>query len=491
MTLLVRTPGTWLAERCYVLDLVLTEWLGLEYELTVHGSPGVVIGLRGDESELEVQLPDVLFATPREAWLSEEAAPSRPLARLIAPGRQPYSGDVGAGSAVERCTDESLPVIFGAPSQDTLAWRTTPEGASVSIDVFGSAFYLLTRIEEILGGPVDRHRRFPAGASLAAAETFVHRPIVDEYVEVLWAAMHSLWPRLRRRVTPFHLSLTHDVDRAWSILGREPVAVARSFAGDLVRRRDPGVALRRAQALVESRFGRVDHDPENTFDFLMDTSERLGLRNTFYFLAETTPRPSSERRTGVGAPSRYRLSDPPIRGLLRRIHARGHEIGLHGSYDSYLSAQQLCSQFQALVAGCRAAGFDQTSWGVRQHFLRFQNPETWRNQEAVGIAHDSTLGFADEVGFRAGTCREYPVFDLLERRPLELRERPLLVMDATLFEYLNLSLADAAARASAVVSQCRRFGGSPVVLYHNDWLTGARRRAHYRDLMEELARPGG
>ena len=26
-------------------------------------------------------------------------------------------------------------------------------------------------------------------------ERFLHRPIVDEYVEILWASMKALWPR--------------------------------------------------------------------------------------------------------------------------------------------------------------------------------------------------------------------------------------------------------------------------------------------------------
>lgn len=490
MTLLVRVPDTYLTERRYVFDLVLTEWFGLEYELIADESSGVAISLRGDESRSELRLPDVLFATPRQKWLTERSTPERPLARLLVPARRPEVDDAGSRPTAAPAADVVLPAVFGTPAADNLAWRRTPTGASISIDIFGSSFYLLTRAEETLGGPVDQYQRFPASASLAAAEGFLQRPIVDEYVELLWGAMHALWPRLTRRSARFRLSLTHDVDRAWSVLGRRPVAVARSFAGDLLRRHDLGLTLRRAQALAESRVGRVDHDPENTFDFLMDTSERLGMRDTFYFLAATKA-PAQGRGATRGVPAvRYRLADPPIAALLGRIHSRGHEVGLHGSYDSYLSVDRIRSEFQALVGGCRAVGFDQPAWGVRQHFLRFRIPDTWRNLEAAGLDHDLTLGFADEVGFRAGTCREYPVFDLLERRVLRLRERPLLVMDATLFDYLGLTLEEAASRTRSIVSMCRRHRGDAVVLYHNDWLMEARRRRHYRELVEELARPG-
>ena len=69
----------------------------------------------------------------------------------------------------------------------------------------------------------------------------------------------------------------------------------------------------------------MDSDPFDTFDLLMETSEQFGLKSTFYFQAG---------RTGTRFDGIYRLSDPPIARLLRQIHVRGHEIGLHGGYGS-------------------------------------------------------------------------------------------------------------------------------------------------------------
>jgi peptidoglycan/xylan/chitin deacetylase (PgdA/CDA1 family) len=210
----------------------------------------------------------------------------------------------------------------------------------------------------------------------------------------------------------------------------------------------------------------------------MDTSERHGLQSTFYFMA-------GDAANDIDG--QYRLSDPPVARLLRQIHDRGHAIGLHTTYGSYRSTERIRGEFDALTAACRAVGFDQPTWGVRQHFLRFENPQTWRSQEAAGLDHDSTLGFADRVGFRAGTCREYPLFDLLDRRALRLRERPLLVMDATFSGYMNIELDAAATRTRAIVDACRRHRGDAVLLFHNSSLSGARQRAHYIELVERLA----
>ena len=464
--LLVGTPASYPAERRYVLDVVLSDWLGIRYELVEGREPGVTIRLAGDPGGRVLVLPDVLFATPPDEWLTEASMPTPPLERIDVP------------ASIGRAGSARLPVLFGAVAPDGRAWVESPAGLTLAVDVLGSIFFLLTRYEEIVRRVRDDHDRFPAYASLGAVERFLERPIADDYVDLLWAAIQTLWPALARRERTFRLWLTHDVDQPWAGLGQPAALVARSFTADLFDRRDVALAAKRGWSFLASRAGKLSLDPFNTFDLLMTTSERLGLRSTFFFLASAA---------SGGNDGRYRLTDRPITRLLTRIHERGHEIGLHASYDSYRSKDELSAEFDALRAACAAVGIDQAQWGVRQHFLRFENPQTWRNHAAAGFQYDSTLAFADHVGFRAGTSHEFQVFDLEVRRPLAVRERPLVVMDATLLGYMGLDLDAASDRAIEVVGACRRHGGQATICYHNSTLPGARQQRHYRDLARELA----
>jgi peptidoglycan/xylan/chitin deacetylase (PgdA/CDA1 family) len=476
--LLVRAPASYPRERRYVMDLVLKEWLGLDYRLNSTEGLGVSISLQDDPREAVLELPDLLFATREADWLTERSMPTPPLPRMRIDWHSLDSPDRTGARLAE---SPPVPVLYAEPGAPTELFRRTSTGIAFAADIFGSVFYLISRYEEVARPYRDEHRRYPSYASLASIEGFVVRPIVDEYVDALWAAIHEMWPMLTRPSTAFRLRLTHDVDRPWAALGQPTSAVVRGLGGDLIRRRNPTLAGQRTGSLLAARVGRLDGDPYNTFDLLMDTSERHGLRSTFYFLAGNT----------AGAiDGTYSLSDPPIRRLLKRIHDRGHDIGLHASYDTYRSPELIEREFTALKHGCAAAGFDQPTWGVRQHYLRFEIPTTWRCHESAGLDHDSTLGFADHIGFRAGTCREFPTFDLLERRALRLRERPLVVMDATLFGYQALHPDLAASRAQDIVDACRRHRGDAVLLYHNDTLNGTRLRAHYQDLVEDLLRPG-
>jgi hypothetical protein len=394
MTIVVRTPGGYEAERRYVLDVVLGEFLGLQYEHVVEE--------RDDVDVAGVRLPDGLFAMPEEQWLK-------------------------------------------AP--------VTPELA----DVLGTCFFMLTRYEEAVPGERDAHGRFPASASFAARHGLLERAIVNELVEQLWTQLERELPRLRRNPRSFRMLPSHDVDVPFS-----PASLARRArlaAVDVVKRRDVRLATRRFVG-----------DPFDTFDWLMDESEQNGVRSAFYFLAA---------HTGPADGSRpYSLDDPRVRDLLGRIHARGHEVGVHGSYETWRDPARLAREADAVRA---AAGT--SSLGGRQHYLRWANPDTWRGYEEAGLAYDTTLTFADAPGFRCGVCWEFPVFDLAARRTLTLRERPLVAMEASLLQYQGLDHEATRTKLIALKDTCRRHDGDFTLLWHNDrlWWRGA--QDLYRDVL--------
>jgi len=457
--LLVRHPPGYEPERRYAYAVTLSELLGLETELVAEDRPDVEITLADGSSDVRLAVADVLFSTPRGQWLTAASLPPRPLERV---------GLAQLGLQLHPVVDP-LPLLYG---QGRLEVAPGGSGSRLQIDVFGGLFFLLSRYEELVFGQRDLHDRYSAAGSLAGEEGLLDRPLANEYVEVLWAVLSRLWPRLERRPRRFTLRVSHDVDLP---LCRVPLAHARRQAlRDLRREHAPLVAARRvATAALGSRLS-PEHDLYNTFDFLMRESEALGLRAAFYFFAGNT---------AGDIDGDYRLDEPWIRRLLREIHDRGHEIGLHASYGTYRDADAIRTEFEALKTACVAIGVEQEAWGGRQHYLRWANPETWQAWDDAGLAYDSTLGFADHAGFRSGICSEYPVFNLRARRALRLRERPLVVMDASLLEYQRLSLEAAAEEILRLQTIVQRFGGDLTLLWHNDRVLSRRaRRAFSRSL---------
>jgi hypothetical protein len=106
--------------------------------------------------------------------------------------------------------------------------------------------------------------------------------------------------------------------------------------------------------------------------------------------------------------------------------------------------------------------------------------------EAAGFAYDSTVGYNECVGYRAGTLQAY--------RPAgaeRLLELPLHIMDTALFypDYLDLSPKQAAAVVKEFLNNAARFGGALTINWHDRSLAPERLwDGFYIHLIEELRR---
>lgn len=362
-------------------------------------------------------------------------------------------------------------------------------GCTVHYDLLSLTYWMLSRHEEVGRGDLDPHGRFPAEASHAFRHGYLERPIVDEWWYVLRRVIETLWPGLPIRQPQYSLQLSHDVDtpaRYGLISGGR---LLRNMAVDLLRERQRNrQALFKAPAIWRGSSQRIDErDPFNTFDWIMDKSEQAGLRNAFYFLCGRT----DPRRDGL-----YEPDHPAIVALMQRIHRRGHEIGLHPSYNTYLDAHGLKKEARRLFHICTTAGIHQSLYGVRMHYLRWQTPDTMRGLDDAGLAYDTTLGYAKHPGFRCGTCHEYQAFDPVFLQALPLRLRPLIVMESTVITGMRpKDTAAAEARLLRLMDACHRVDGQFTLLWHNTMLEHAHQRrvyervlSHHRDLLRTCSR---
>lgn len=360
------------------------------------------------------------------------------------------------------------------------------DGYLLHYDLLSLAYWMLSRREEAGRKDLDPHGRFPAEASHAFRHGYLERPIVDEWLEVLRKAMLAAWPRLAMHPQQYSIRLSHDVDTParYGLMGGG--RLIRNMLVDMLREhsRDRR-ALMKAPWIWSASAQRLDpRDPFNTFEWIMDRSEEAGLHNAFYFICGRT----DAKRDGD-----YPPGHPAIIELMRRIHARGHEIGLHPSYNTYLDPTALAAEAENLRRYCEQAGVQQSEFGVRMHYLRWQTPDTPRAQVAAGLVYDTTLGYAKHPGFRCGTCHEFQAFDPLKGEAMPLRLRPLIVMESTIIQGLRAKDSGAAeARMMRLMQACRRVRGCFTLLWHNTMLEHPHQRRMYERVLShhrELAVP--
>src|SRR2546427_545613 len=212
----------------------------------------------------------------------------------------------------------------------------------------------------------------------------------------------------------------------------------------------------------------------NEFDRYLEIES--GLRTTFFVI----PFKGYPGRTAYGEAPAIRAScygAMDIAGQIRGLMAAGCEIGLHG-INAWLDSSKGREELDEIA---RITGVPPL--GVRMHWLYFDDHSPLALEKS-GFSYDSTMGYNETVGYRAGTSQAF--------KPLQatsLLELPLHVMDTALFfpSHLNLSAIEAGKLVRVVIENAHRFGGVVTVNWHDRSIAPERVwDRFYVDLVDEL-----
>ena len=346
------------------------------------------------------------------------------------------------------------------PYAGPLFVRTGEDAWECPIDLLASMLLTLSRFEELQSDERDMHGRFLAAQSVALKHNFLHRPIVDEYGLALQQVIELLLPGWRPPERKLRVKLSHDVDEVGI-----PLDLTNSL-GHTMKRHKPFATLR---DLLGPAFGLRPSLLEAVFR-IAELSKGHGLASALYWKNS----PKSEWDSG------YDLSMKDVHEVVSHLKNEGVELGVHPSYYTFDNLQRLGDEVEHI---CEV--FDESRVGGRQHFLRW-HPRTWHDWEKCGLAYDSTVGFSDHIGFRAGTCVPYRPWSLELNREIDLLEIPLLAMDVTLAYYMHLAPEESVELLLQCAERCKIVGGVFTLLWHNRSLLDPNYGRAYQTVLNAL-----
>lgn len=403
----ISIPDNNLAERKYILDIIFDEFLGLEYQIVKNETcQNWEIELSGKK----LIIKDTFF------------------------NRFPKTK--------EYLKMENIPEIIE------------------ELDIFAASFFMFTRWEEYVNKTRDNHDRFPATESLAFKNGFLDRPVVNEYVEILKKMLLELDNSLKFKIHNSKLFISCDVDQPFDCTVENLQNLIRVGAGDILKRKSIREFIKRVRRYIFNKFENYKYDENYTFDWYMDTCEKAGIKAVFYFIST-----SIELQNGC-----YELQDKKIQKLIKYIDSRGHEIGVHGSYQTYQDKEKAKKQKNMLDDILNSLGISQKVVGNRQHYLRWNSAITPSVLEYAGFLYDATGSYADRPGFRYGVCYEFSMFDFLNRKKLDIKQRPLIVMECSIIDklYMGLGYGEEALQTMKDLKQkCFKYNGNFSLLWHN------------------------
>jgi len=372
---------------------------------------------------------------------------------------------------------EGVPVLFGAPT-------VREEGGRLFLgaDLIASAFFLLSRYEECVRRNVrDLHGRFPGRESLPYRAGFLRRPVVDEYGALLRRLLRRAGLDAKEPAPGFsHVYLTHDVDGIWT--WDNYYRALRSTAKRVLTRHPE-----KLRPLL-SAWNYRKYDPVYTFPWLKERDEAVRAAlgadrcTPVYFFMGCGAHPPYDNG--------YIASRERTKVLLQELSGGGREIGYHVSYAASLDKTLVSPE----LARVRELSGKPVRWS-RNHYLAGREPEDFYTLIDNGITDDFTMGYADEAGFRLGTCRPVRWLDPVKRTAAPLTLHHLTVMECTLDapDYMNIRDEDAAfAVVGELLQAVRAHGGEAALLWHSpsvDPHNGTYQRSLYQRTLELLMAP--
>lgn len=419
--LIIELPNNFIAERTYVVDVFFKELLPVAYTLKFT-----------DRKNCLLSVGDNKLIVKDAFWKSKQNED-----RYLRIGRLPekvkwmYYDD----------SEEPLVSIYGSDRYE----KTTVDNAievKCGVDLFASAFFMLTRWEEYVLSDKDQHDRFPYTSSLAWKQQFLHRPVVNEYVYFIKQFLEEAGMQLKSD-KQFRFFFTCDIDfifkwkTIWEWL--------KTLSGDLFKRKSLLLAGQTFANFLKAPFSKHT-DPYNTYNQILEDGLATKAEKIFYILLNK---------------GNQKILRKESDWLFQKLKSKGGIIGIHPDYNSHIPNGSFNKEKHLLEEMLGEPIIES-----RQHFLRFEVPETWSMLSKRDIEYDSSMYYTEIPGFRTGCCSEYSCFDVVYRTKLTTKERTLCFMDTSLF-YDQWQSDGAFAYLSEMIERINKYNGDFVMLWHN------------------------
>lgn len=417
----IQTSDNCLIEKEYIFNTLFNNFLGISYNMIIDNSQSSYKFILENGNVLQIK--DHFFSKLKNENIFEQNNIPKEVFK----------------STISELDNLPVVCLYGS-----LKISVEKDIISIDNDFIAATFFMLTRWEEAVIPVRDKFGRFPASESLAVKHNFIDRPIVNEYLELLWKCIKLLDPSAKRSPKKFNFLLTHDVDlpKLWW----NPKDFIKTIGGALVKRKD----IKEAMTLSKQYITRKD--PFYIFDWMMDVSEKYSVTSHFFFMSGGTSNKDNY----------YKIDHPIIKALIQTIKDRNHKVGFHPSFNAYNDQKQFVKELDLLKKESQV----NITTG-RHHFLRFEVPTTWQIWEDCGMEWDSTLSFHDKEGYRCGVCYPFPVFNILTRKQLNLIERPLTVMEGSFMTYQKITPELMLTRIKKLMDTTKLYNGEFVFLWHN------------------------
>lgn len=344
----------------------------------------------------------------------------------------------------------------------TKCFFPTNEKSSLPYDIFAASFYILSRYEEYLPHVKDEFGRFIGAESIAFKNGFLHQPVVDIWAYFFRDALKNAFEDFTFTERAYKVQPIIDVPMAYYYKEKGLLRTFGETMRDIFRLRLNEFYKR---YLVLSGLRR---DPYDTFKWIITKQKQTSNKFIVFFL--------------IGDYSTYdkniNINKKEFVSLIKSI-SDYCIVGLKVSYfglDSQDIVKKEKQQLEAIVNYELVA--------ARNSFSKLNLPESYRNLVELEVKQDYTMGYINQLGFRAGTCTPFQFYDLDYEIQTPLQINPFHMFDNALLK--KASLLDKKEAIQRLIREVKQVHGTFAPVFHNHSFSNEERWRGFRELFSQI-----
>ncbi|OUR91376.1 hypothetical protein A9Q87_10470 [Flavobacteriales bacterium 34_180_T64] len=340
----------------------------------------------------------------------------------------------------------------------TKCFFSTNDKSSLPYDIFAASFYLLSRYEEYLPHVKDEYGRFLAAESLAFKHDFLNQPVIDIWAYKFKMVLESQYADFKFPEKQYSVQPVIDVPMAYYYKHKGLLRTIGGTLNDIFRLKLKSFYNR---FLVQSGFKR---DPYDTFKWIISKQKHTKNKFIFFFL--------------IGDYSTFdkniNVNKKRFVSLIKSV-ADYSKVGLKASYfsleDKHILKKEKVKMESIINYELEAS---------RHSFSKLNLPESYRNLVEFEIKKDYTMGYINNIGFRAGTCTPFQFYDLDYEVQTPLQINTFHCIDYALLKHV--SLLDKKEELLRLIKRVKEVNGTFTPIFHNYTFSDEERWNGFREL---------
>jgi hypothetical protein len=271
-----------------------------------------------------------------------------------------------------------------------LYFLKTSNQSDIPYDIFAASFYLLTRYEEYLPHVKNNIGDYPAQESLGYNNNFLTKPIVNIWMKKFADVLAQKFEDVDFAHQNSNLKLIVAVERAYKYRKYGISRTIFGFLSDIFKLKLKDVFIR-----VKTWF-KPKTDPYDVYNEIIKYKNKLGFEIFFMFQ--------------LGDYSIYTKNINFRKRIYKKlIKSMGDycETGLMPSWEAIQDFNIFKKEIKRFE---QIANHELTNIMIKDRGLNF--PEFYVSLDKTDIKHDFSMGYYNELGFRAGTYTPFLFYDL-------------------------------------------------------------------------------